>query len=142
MWNTLLDDGYFNCAARWHAHAMTARTPQVFEYSFTHLPIQPAGTNGWGVFHSSELFYVFHSWWLQPGTDSNVSAAMIAYWSRFAATGDPNGGGQPAWPAYTASGEAYLDIGDTLTTGDHLTKLRSPTVDGCKDVLNLTFHGQ
>jgi para-nitrobenzyl esterase len=142
MWNTLLDDGYFNCAARWHAHAMTARTPQVFEYSFTHLPIQPLGTNGWGVFHSSELFYVFHSWWLQPGVDSNVSAAMIAYWSRFAATGDPNGGGQPTWPVYTATGEAYLDIGDTLTTGDHLTKLRRPPVDGCADVLNLTFHGQ
>jgi para-nitrobenzyl esterase len=56
--------------------------------------------------HSTELQYVFgmvptlHT--VPPFTvaQSALSADMMSYWARFAATGDPNGGGAPYWPRF------------------------------------------
>jgi hypothetical protein len=33
---------------------------------------------------------------------------------RFAAAGDPDGGGLPAWPLYDGDNEAFLEFGDTV----------------------------
>ena len=37
---------------------------------------------------------------------------MSSAWVRFAATGDPNGGGMPTWPPYTSANEEFLEFGD------------------------------
>jgi para-nitrobenzyl esterase len=42
---------------------------------------------------------------------------MSTAWLRFAATGNPNGPGLPAWPAYTAAADQYLEFGDTIKAG-------------------------
>ena len=34
------------------------------------------------------------------------------YWTNFAKTGDPNGAGLPAWPAFTPASRQTLVIGD------------------------------
>jgi para-nitrobenzyl esterase len=47
---------------------------------------------------------------------------MSAAWLRFAATGNPNGPGLPAWPAYTAAADQYLEFGDTIKAGSELHK--------------------
>ena len=77
-----------------------------------------------GAYHAAEIVYVFDNlkvtpWALEPG-DQKLADAMSACWTRFAATGDPNGGMLPAWPAYRASQPSYLEFGDTIRGGDNL----------------------
>jgi para-nitrobenzyl esterase len=73
-----------------------------------------------GDAHSTELQYVFGKIpYLDvrpPFTAAQValSAQMMRYWSRFAATGNPNGGGAPYWPAF---GPARQRIEELTSTG-------------------------
>jgi para-nitrobenzyl esterase len=83
----------------WTSHA---RSP-VYGYLFNHL--EP-GTDAarWGIFHSSELPYVFGTLEAAPerhftATDQAISARMMRYWVDFIAGGNPNAAGLPAWPA-------------------------------------------
>jgi len=83
----------------------------------------------WGASHGVEIQYVFGN--LAPPMqwrpeDRDVSDMMGAYWVNFAATGDPNGAGLPAWPHYAESSPATLLIGGPQTELDvvpHLDKL-------------------
>ena len=54
------------------------------------------------------------------GTDLAVQRHMTGYWTRMAKTGNPNGGGDPQWPAATADRDAYIEIGaiTAAKTGD------------------------
>ncbi len=61
-----------------------------------------------GVFHSSEIEYVFGNLPARPGApwteaDYALSEQMQSYWVNFAKTGNPNGAGLPEWPAYDAA---------------------------------------
>ena len=59
-----------------------------------------------GAAHSTELQYVFGKVPLLDITPSYkpgqfaLSAQMMGYWTRFAATGNPNSGGVPQWPRF------------------------------------------
>ena len=48
--------------------------------------------------------------------------AISACWVRFAATGDPNGAGRPAWPKYTLASDQHLEFGDAIAVKTHLRK--------------------
>ncbi|MGA8109096.1 MAG: carboxylesterase family protein [Acidobacteriaceae bacterium] len=66
-----------------------------------------------GAFHSEEeMFLSRHYWtsWVAQPEDAALSRAIIGYWANFAKTGNPNGAGLPAWPAFGPSGEAQ-DLG-------------------------------
>jgi para-nitrobenzyl esterase len=62
-----------------------------------------------GPAHSTELQYVFGRIpfldTIPPFTPAQfgLSAQMMGYWTRFAATGDPNGGKAPNWPQFGGS---------------------------------------
>ena len=43
-----------------------------------------------------------------------LSAQMMKYWSRFAATGNPNGGGAAYWPSF---GPAHQQVEELTSTG-------------------------
>jgi para-nitrobenzyl esterase len=114
---------------RWiEAHLKTGGAP-VYRYSFDQPPPIPAGTKtpqgveltakDVGARHAGEIEYVFGA--LDPpvpwaAEDRAISDAMMAYWSNFARTGDPNGGTLAAWPRYdAAAGYQVLHIAPTIS---------------------------
>ncbi|HXC59243.1 MAG TPA: carboxylesterase family protein [Steroidobacteraceae bacterium] len=70
-----------------------------------------------GVPHGQELPYVFQKLDLTPlpwtDADRRVSAAMATYWTNFAKTGNPNGGGLPQWPAFTVKDQQRMEFKGT-----------------------------
>ena len=64
-----------------------------------------------GAFHSAELWYVFGSldycWRPLEEHDFALSQEMVAYWSNFFKTGDPNGEGLPPWRPCTDADPFY-----------------------------------
>jgi para-nitrobenzyl esterase len=71
----------------------------VFMYNFN-IPWN-IGLSGLGASHASEISHVFGNPVNADAAGQAVSDAMNAFWSHFAATGDPNDVGAPAmWPAF------------------------------------------
>ncbi|WP_084151074.1 carboxylesterase/lipase family protein [Azohydromonas australica] len=60
-----------------------------------------------GAAHTKELSYLFHQQEL-TSAQRRISDTMIAYWTRFAAHGDPNVPGLPAWPVYTGDKQMVM----------------------------------
>jgi para-nitrobenzyl esterase len=108
------DDWTAYATWKWlNIQAQTAKVP-VYRYYFEHHPLVKPGElifhaqpGDVGSFHSAELEYVFQTLgWREvpvPANDARLAEAMSTYWANFARTGDPNGGGLPAWPPYDAA---------------------------------------
>jgi len=117
-------DALFVCQARRLERILSANSPKTYLYSFngplTGVPIaQLAGK----AFHSSELPYVFgNSYLLGSVPDAGVPlvSAIEEYWTKFATSGDPNGGSNPMWPAYTTAGDQNLNLDTSITVGTGL----------------------
>ena len=54
--------------------------------------------------------------------DRQLSDTISSYWVNFAANGDPNGKGLPAWPAYNEKKNDRLVLGDKVEVGPGLTQ--------------------
>jgi para-nitrobenzyl esterase len=119
-------DAFFVCQARRLERILSANAAKTYLYSFngplTGVPIaQLMGV----AFHSSELPYVFGNKYLLgsvPDAGLPLVDAMEGYWTRFAQSGDPNGGSDPSWPAYTTAGDQNLNLDTSITTGTGLDK--------------------
>ena len=112
-------DAFFVCPARREARAIAAAGATVFRYSFERELENPFET-GLGVFHSSELPFVFGNddYPLgRIGDATSLSQTMGDYWTQFAKTSDPNASKSPAWPSYDAS-DTYqlLDVPISTST--------------------------
>lgn len=70
-----------------------------------------------GSFHGLELSFIGggffrRSRWGDPDArDLQFAELVSGYWTRFAATGDPNGPGAPAWPAYHPAEDRAIELG-------------------------------
>ena len=97
-------------------------------------------------FHAVELGYVFGDWdnstgWLpkvfflanqsgakteNPGlteADKRISERIMAMWTQFAKTGNPNIEDIVAWPAYDSGKDQYLYIGESLEVKSGFSKI-------------------
>lgn len=107
-------DFAFTCTARGAARDYARAGVPAWQYWFTRT--YPGGES-LGAYHAMEITYAFGN--VDPmlprtPTDIALSQAMVRYWTRFAATGDPNGPEAPAWPAHTTTGNEYLELGATI----------------------------
>jgi para-nitrobenzyl esterase len=98
---------------------------KVWYYYYSHAA---PGEPDYGAFHGSQSAYAMHNLnkWNRPfeDWDRTLSNNMRAYWLNFAATGDPNGEGLPAWPAFTDTDTKVLEFGNQIKTID-LPAMRS-----------------
>jgi para-nitrobenzyl esterase len=53
---------------------------------------------------------------------------VMGYWTRFAATGDPNGSGATAWARYDASTESMMRLDDSMIA---INGYHNPECDYC-----------
>ncbi|CAF94246.1 unnamed protein product [Tetraodon nigroviridis] len=108
-----------------YLHALHANTGRTYSYMFS----EPNRLGGialpypsWmGADHADDLQYVFGKPFTTPlgywPRHRDVSGYMIAYWTNFAKTGDPNKGelSVPAtWPQFTSTGHQYLEINSKM----------------------------
>lgn len=101
-------------AVRWAKNQLALnRTPAYIYFFNRKLPGDDAG-----AFHSSELWYEFHTldraWRPWEDCDWTLEAAVSGYWANFAKTGDPNGGGLPAWRPYTQEAPVQMLLAETI----------------------------
>ena len=109
----IVSDVIFTEPAR-HLAALHAKNGQaVWLYRFSVLSPAVRGVLK-GAVHASERQYVFQtlaaSPWPTGESDKAAATAMSAYWTNFAKTGDPNGGGLPSWPTYSPAQDRLLDF--------------------------------
>jgi para-nitrobenzyl esterase len=126
----------FASTARFAAEQMSADVPEVYLYEFTRAPLPLL----MGAFHGVELPYVFGTAdifsSLMPITqvDRDLSETVMGYWSRFAASGDPNGGAAVVWPKYDQATDLRLRLGDTVDTAAGLYKEACDLADSIRGV--------
>lgn len=117
-WAAIVTDRRYVCRARATSAVLSRAEPgHVYRYLFTQrLDREPE--KSYGAFHGAEIPYLFRTFsavgYTPTRADLALSDAMIGYWSRFAATGDPNGGGAPEWPAHDATSDPYLVLGTPI----------------------------
>jgi len=102
----------FVCPSLYFAEQVAAAGRSAYVYYFSRERTGELGAS-MGSYHGAEIPYVFgtHDDWLPttPG-DLDIGHRMARYWTRFARTGDPNGGGDPAWPVAGTSAAMALRI--------------------------------
>uniref|UniRef100_A0A8C9YY12 Carboxylic ester hydrolase n=1 Tax=Sander lucioperca TaxID=283035 RepID=A0A8C9YY12_SANLU len=128
-----------------YLHAANATTGRTYSYLFS----QPNRMGGigrpypsWmGADHADDLQYVFGKPFSTPlgywPSHRDVSGYMIAYWTNFAKTGDPNKGESVpvTWPRFTSTEHQYLEINSKMNKNYVGQKMRMRYVHFWSSVL-------
>jgi len=126
----------FNFAGHrtWAKLQTTTGKQPAFMYMFSHIPPFKEGNGNSptplrGAVHFSDMVFAFNNlrMWDYDWTDTDrkVADAMTTYWTNFAKTLNPNGGGLPNWTAYDPKSESWMNIGDAL----RMEKFNTPRME-------------
>ena len=109
----VLSDLAFNEPARHLARLHARNGHPTYLYRFDVVPGSNPEPSG-GATHASERPYVFdnlHTVGRPMGErDARAATVMADYWTTFAATGDPNESGRPAWPEFGTEQDRLLEF--------------------------------
>jgi para-nitrobenzyl esterase len=118
---TAVTGDLFTCGTRSHARQMSDGGATVYLYAFES---EPAGlipdSLMLGSFHSAELYFLFETEDMlgaAPDDQRDLVDAVQGYWTRFTATGDPNGDSDPTWPVYETASDEHMSLASPPTAG-------------------------
>jgi para-nitrobenzyl esterase len=112
-------DGIFACPERNSVRLLSQFvTTYAYEFNDENAPhlFEPAASFPLGAYHAVELQYLFDFNLRFTGSDPftpgqhQLSDAMISYWTKFAATGDPNSPSEPVWSPYSTSSDDFQSL--------------------------------
>ncbi|GAB3170825.1 carboxylesterase/lipase family protein [Telluribacter humicola] len=99
----------------WANVQATQNKSKVYVYRFTRIVPATGEYVKYGAFHTGEVPYTYDNlkfvdrpW--EP-VDRELAQTMSTYWANFIKTGNPNGKGVPAWPAYTIKEKQIMELG-------------------------------
>jgi len=115
-------DGVFSCTAR-NADQSLAQFVPTYTYEFNDENAPPSQsefggllTFPLGAYHSAEIPYLFKTGnifglpELLSSEQTQLSDAMVSYWTQFARTGDPNSPAEPLWSPYSTSTDEFQSL--------------------------------
>jgi para-nitrobenzyl esterase len=106
-------DAEFTCQSRRVARTfVNAQKQPVYRFLFDHVQVNDPALKAAGAAHTIEHAYLFpgQGKYQPTSADAAIARRMVGYWTRMARTGNPNGGNDPQWPAYSQANDAYLEI--------------------------------
>ncbi|XP_037653412.1 bile salt-activated lipase [Choloepus didactylus] len=113
-------------------HKANAKSAKTYSYLFSHPSRMPIYPSWMGADHADDLQYIFGKPFATPlgyrSQDRTVSKAMIAYWTNFARSGDPNTGHSAIpthWEPYTLENGTYLEITKKIDSSSMKQHLRT-----------------
>jgi para-nitrobenzyl esterase len=121
-------------SARAFARLISARGANAYLYMFTRVGDDSVNRTR-GAYHSADITFVFGR--PRPilesagrtAYDSTLAEAMSDYWVSFAANGRPGTGTLPAWPAYDAKSDAYMELGPQIVARSALRRAVYDSLD-------------
>ena len=117
-----LADTGFHAAARLLANASVDSGQPTWVYRFDHLSPAAREAGQPGAAHHDDVAYLLKPlalprWPADDPVELRMQATMLDYWTQFARSGDPNGGGQVNWPRWQSSGDGVTQLLDVPVHG-------------------------
>ena len=127
-----LGDEAMTCPARETARYLSDAKLPVYLYFFVHelnwLKLDPKVGKNLGVFHGSDLIFVFDKAFAFLGKEEKALANTFGeWWTSFATHGAPTSPAGEAWPAYNRTNDEHMNI--DVGTSKPLSGLKTTVCD-------------
>ncbi len=103
----------------WALSQSKQKKGKAYVYYFTKVPPANGNQPSRGAIHTAEIPYALgngaRNW---TDSDRALSETMTSYWVNFAAAGNPNGPGLPAWPEFKGASGKTMILGDKVEAGE------------------------